>query len=243
MVDVTLLRAHLLEFEPLGSEPVFANGVIRRVAVQQYVDSITVGKPGRCPEEPVHFITDYDNSGSVTGGNDPIGQRFVEGALAITRVGSRCRCGRDLCTVLHFDTPTSLDLAPTPLTKPHQDAIRRSLAIPPDGAGVSLLGPSLMAARQLVERYPSHRAVLCVHSDFELFDDYLHELIAFPGDVHAIALRSPPPQVLIDAPNVTVTRVSYDSPPGTVARAVFTALTRTRPGAKPLPAEPTNQRS
>jgi hypothetical protein len=202
-----------------------------------YAERITVGKPGRCPQTPVLAISLFDNSGSVTGGNDPIGQRFLEAYVAITRIGNRCKCGRDQAATIHFDTPTTLDLPPTPITKHHHEEIGASLAIPPDGAGVSLLGQSLTAARDLAERQSgSHRIVLVVLSDFELFDDYLDELIAFPGDVHAVGLRAAPPQQLVEAPSVEVTHIDYSSRPGALARTVFTALTRTRPRAKPLPA-------
>ncbi len=201
-----------------------------------YAGEIRVGKPGRCPERPVLAIVLFDNSASITGGNDPIGQRFLEAGIAIQKVGSRCRCGRDLATIVHFDTPTSGDLDPTPIVKRHREQIEASLAVPPDGGGVSLLGPSLSAARKIADRYRgSHAITLIVLTDYELFDDYLDDLIKFPGDVHAVVMRATPPPQLIAAPSVTVTQVDYGSPPGTVARAVFTALTRTRPRAKPLP--------
>lgn len=231
-----LLSSYPLDSIRRTSQPVFTAVGRAGAATRRYADGITVGKPGRCPEQPVLTICLFDNSGSVTGGNDPVGQRFLETYLAITRVGARCRCGKDLAATLHFDTPTSGDLKPTPITKAHHAAIQRSLAIPPDGAGASLLGPSLTAAQQLSDRYRrTHRVVLVVLSDFLLFDDYLAELIAFPGDVQAVALHEPPLPQLVDAPTVTVTQVGHGSPPGTVARAIFTALTHTRPHAKAPP--------
>jgi len=207
-------------------------------AARRYADAIKVGRPGRCPEQPVLLIALYDNSASVTGGNDPIGQRFLEASVAIARVGARCRCGQDLVATLHFDTPTSLDLPPTPITKPHQKEIVHSLAVPPDGAGVSLLGPSLAAARSIVSRHANHRAVLVVLSDFELFDDHLVEMISFPGDVHAVVMRATPPAALADSTTATVTCVDYASRPGTVARALFTGLTTGRIGAQPILQDP-----
>jgi len=202
---------------------------------RSYAEEIRVGKPGSCPERPLLAIVLFDNSGSVLGGNDPIGQRFLEAELAISRVGNRCRCGKDIAAVIHFDTPTSGDLEPTPITKPHWDRIHQSLAVPPDGRGISCLGPSLLAAHELAERYrSSHDVTLVAMTDFELFDNYLDELIAFPGDVHAVSLRATPPDRIVAAGEVTVTQVDYSSRPGTVARAVFRALTKTRPKAKPL---------
>lgn len=233
----SLLRSELLVPTYEQSNPLLARVGARRDAVRRYAAGIKVGKPGRCSEVPVLLIELFDNSGSVTGGNDPIGQRYLEASIAISRVGSRCRCGKDLVATLHFDTPTSHDLDPTPITKAHLAKVHESLAIPPDGAGISCLGPSLTAARGLAESHPSHDVTLVALTDFLLFDDYLDQLIAFPGGVHAVALRAAPPQQLIDAPNVTVTRIDYDSRPGTVARAVFGAMTGTRPDAKPLAVE------
>lgn len=204
--------------------------------VRHYADAIRLGRPGRCPERPVFLIVLYDNSASVTGGNDPIGQRFLEASIAIARVGARCHCGQDLVATLHFDTPTSGDLPPTPITKPHQQDINRSFAIPPDGAGISCLGPSLSVAHALVNRHLDHHPVLVVLSDFELFDDYIAQMIAFPGDTHAVVMRADPPTALAGALNITVTCVDYASRPGIVARALFAGLTAGRPGARPLPA-------
>jgi hypothetical protein len=231
-----LLSSHPLDSRRRTSRSVFTDVGRSRATARRYADAITVGKPGRCPEQPVLTICLFDNSGSVTGGNDPVGQRFLEAYLAISKVGARCRCGKDLAAALHFDTPTSGDLEPTPITKAHHADIQRSLAIPPDGAGASLLGASLTAAQQLAKRYrQSHRIVLAVLSDFLLFDNYLAELVAFPGDVQAVALQAPAPQQLVEAPSVTVTPVDHSSRPGAVARAIFTALTRTRPHARALP--------
>jgi hypothetical protein len=179
----------------------------------------------------------FDNSGSILGGNDPIGQRFLEAEIAIARVGRRCRCGKDMAAVLHFDTPTSGDLKPQPITKPNWEKIHRSLAVPPDGRGISCLGPSLTTAQKLADEYRhSHDLTLIALTDFELFDDYLDELIAFPGHVHGVSMRGTLPQKLAAAAEVTTTRIDYESRPGAVARAVFTALTKTRPKARPLPA-------
>ena len=200
----------------------------------RYRQEIRLGKAGSCPKKPVLLISLFDNSASVTGGNDPIGNRFLEAELAIRRVGAKCRCGQEYVATLHFDTPTTHDLQPTPIGKSHADEIIRSLSIPPDGAGISCLGPSLTAARGLVDRFPTHHPILVVLSDYELFDHYLDDLIAFPGDVHAVVLRAEPPPILADADTVMVTAVNYNSQPGTVARAIFTALTRDRPGSRAL---------
>jgi hypothetical protein len=206
------------------------------------MNSITLGQPGKCPEQPVLLIIITDNSGSITGGNDPVGRRFDESWLAIARVGARCRCGEDLVATLTFDSPTSLDLPATPIIGPHLGEIQVSLAIPPDGAGSSCLGPSLGRAVTLASKYPSHHVALVVLSDFQLFDGHpdgvMTKMAGFPdADVHAVVLNSAVPAVLSAAEGVTVTEVGHGSPAGTVARAVFTALASTRPGARPKPPE------
>lgn len=232
-----LRQGHLLPSALRSSHPrLIGGGGARRGP--SYTDAITLGRPGRCAEDPLLLITLFDNSGSITGGNDPVGQRFVEAGLAVSAVGRRCRCGDDLVAVLHFDTPTSGDLAPTSIRDAR--ALEASLAVPPDGAGISSMAASLDKAYALAARHPRHRAALVALTDFELFDPpgTIGRFLAFPGDVHAVTLRSRPPQLLLDAPDVAVTPVSHDSRPGALARAIFTALTAGRPGARPIPAIP-----
>lgn len=195
--------------------------------------SIDLGDPGRCSDTPALVLANFDNSGSVAcaGGSDPIGNRFAEARLAFDAVAKRCRCGNDLAALTTFDTPTSADVAPTTL-RSGLAVLEQGLRIPADGAGSSCLGPSLQAARRLIEDHPDHTGVLVVLSDFELFDGnvsaVLNDLCVFPGLVHAVVLRSVPPQQLVDDPNVIVTHISHGGAPGSVAKAVFAALTATR---------------
>jgi hypothetical protein len=195
---------------------------------------IVLGYAGRCPLEPTHLILNFDNSGSVgsAGGNDPIGNRFAEARLAIEAVSRRCRCDRELVSIVHFDCPTSGDVPPSPLNRQRSRQIERGLAIPPDGAGASLLGPSLQEAYRLAERFPDHQHVLCVLSDFLLFDDDLPKVLddfsAFPGTLHAVVLRATPPSRLLDDGRIQVTSVDYTDRPGAVAQAVFGAATTHR---------------
>ncbi len=195
--------------------------------------AVQLGPVGRCPDVPVLLIGCFDNSGSVAGvgGNDPCSNRFAEAQLAIEAVSRRCDCGEELVALLNFDSPTSADVKPTALRN-GMASIERGLTIPADGGGSSILGPSLGMARQLAAQYSDHHAVLCVLSDFELYDGdvpgVLTGLANFPGQVHAVALRTVPPQRLTDDPRVVVSRVNQGDPPGTLARAVFSALTATR---------------
>lgn len=217
----TLLRGELFPSHLLGS----ARGALAG-AGSEYA----LGHPGRCPHSPTLTVFDFDNSGSVSGvsGNDPIASRFVEARLAIEKVSRRCRCGHERAAVLHFDTPTSSDIAPIALKGGGTRRIEQGLRIPRDGAGTSVLGPSLHAAYGLAEQHPDHESVLVVLSDFELFDNdvpgVLKEFVDFPGTVHAVVLRATPPAVLLEDDRVTVTHIDYADPPGAVAKAVFEAL-------------------
>jgi hypothetical protein len=193
---------------------------------------IAFGPAGRCPHEPTLITFGFDNSGSISSGNDPIGNRYDEAKLAIEAVSRRCRCHHEYCAIVHFDYPTSRCVAPTPLDRPGVETVLRGLEVPVDGAGSSVLGPTLNRAYELAEQYPKHRHLLVVASDFELFDadvaKVLADLRSFPGHVHALVLRAEPPAVLVADESVVVTRIGYDDEPGAVARAVFASLTTHR---------------
>ncbi len=190
---------------------------------------IILGSPGRCPHEPTLVTLVFDNSGSVSTGNDPIGTRYAEARLAVEAVAKRCRCHRELAAVIHFDHPTSRCVSPTPLDRAGLATVLDGLSIPSDGRGISNLGPSLKRAYELAARYPDHRHAVVVASDFELFDNdvdrVLSDLRSFPGLVHAVVLRSEPPAVLLDDESVVVSRIQYGDKPGAVARALFESLT------------------
>ena len=224
----SLLASHLLPSSILCVET-----DVRSVRSRTSSIPINLGNPGRCPEQPILLIAIFDNSGSVSAaaGNDPVGNRFEEVRLAVESVAKRCRCGLECIALMTFDSPTSGDVPPTPM-KGGMVAIEKGLSIPPDGGGSSVLGPSLDRARELMDKFLEHQAVLVVLSDFQLFDSdvprTLKVLTEFPGLVHVVALRSEPPQVLIDDPRVQVTHVQHSDPPGALAKAIFAALISTR---------------
>ncbi|MGH4012993.1 MAG: hypothetical protein ACRDSL_03475 [Pseudonocardiaceae bacterium] len=195
-----------------------------------------LGDPGWPAEVPTLLITIFDNSGSVTslGGTDPLSNRFAEVAYAFSVVAQR-GSPHELGAVLHFDTPSSGDVGPEPLTRRGLKRLRRGLRVP-KGAGSSELSASLQCAVEIAGAHPKCKLTLVVLSDFLLFDpepsQVLAELAAFPGDVHAVVLGGYlAPGVLDDG--VTVTYVRREDPPGAVARALFASLVTHRPGSAP----------
>ena len=187
-------------------------------------------RAGRCAAEPTLYLLVFDNSGSMVGGNYCTGRRFEEAHHALSSIGRRCRCHKELAAVLHFDQPNSGDLPPLPLRSFHRQV--PALSAPRDGAGCSLLGPSLARATELARKHPDHHCVLMVFSDFELFDRDVPARLAafgrFPGTPHAFVMRAPVPPMLARESRVVVTPVSETAPAGTAALAVHAALTRRR---------------
>jgi hypothetical protein len=184
---------------------------------------------------PTLLIADFDNSGSVTSpdGTDPLSNRFAEVAHAFAVVARR-GADHELGAVVHFDTPTSSDVGPLPITRRGLRALRSGLRVPPDGRGTSALAPSVHRAGEIAEAYPDHQATLVVLSDFLLTDTEpavtLSDLAAFPGQVHAVVLGVRMPAGVLNE-RITVTHVGRDDPPGAVARALFHSLTTYRPGS------------
>ncbi|TDD28363.1 VWA domain-containing protein [Kribbella turkmenica] len=197
--------------------------------------SYQLGNPGRPSTDPTITIVIADDSGSVIGpaGADPVSNRYEEAWRAFRAIGGG-GAKHEFGAVLHFDTPTSRDVPPTPLTRSGLQQLRSGLRFPRDSAGTSCLGPSLTAATNLANQYPNHTATLIVLSDFELFDDnaaqVLDDLADFPGDVHAVTLGGTRMDGILHH-RIHVTPVTDNDPPGTLARAVFGGLTARRPGS------------
>lgn len=225
-----LLPGRLLQSHLLGASGTGAN---RRSG--QPRANYLLGDPGWPATVPTLLITVFDNSGSVTGpiGTDPLSNRFAEVDRAFSVVARR-GSPRELGAVLHFDTPTSGDVKPIPLTKHALRILRTGLHVPPDGAGSSELAPSLQRARELADAHAKHEVTLVVLSDFYLMDPQpgpvLSDLAMFPGQVHAVVLGAHLPAGVLDD-QITVTHVQRDDPPGAVARAVFASLVAHRPGS------------
>jgi hypothetical protein len=195
-----------------------------------------LGSPGRPSPVPTLLIVLFDDSESVVsfGGTDPLSNRYAEVRRAfqiVARRGAR----HELAAIVHFDTPSSGEVEPVPITRTGMLRLRAGLRPPPDGAGTSQLGPSLERATEIAEAHPEHEITLVVLSDFQLFDpdpaEVLSHLAAFPGDVHAVVLGGHLPAGVLDG-RITVTQVGQDSHPGAVARALFSSLVMHRPGSQ-----------
>lgn len=196
----------------------------------------TLGSPGRPSPVPTLLIALFDNSGSVTspGGTDPLSNRYAEVTRAfqtVARKGSR----QELGAIIHFDTPSSGEVEPAPITRTGMLRLRSGLHRPPDGAGTSELGPSLHRALEIAEEHPGHEITLVVLSDFQLFDpepgQVLSDLATFPGSVHAVVLGGRLPAGVLDE-RIAVTHINRGSRPGAVARALFSSLVMHRPGSR-----------
>jgi hypothetical protein len=196
----------------------------------------TLGQPGRPAKVPTLLIAIFDNSGSVTWptGSDPLSNRFAEVDQAFSLVARR-GAQHELGAVLHFDTPSCGEVGPVPITRSGMKQLRQGLRIPSDGAGSSRLGPSLHRAAEMAQAHPDHEVTLLVLSDFLVLDTdpaaVLAKLAAFPGTVHAVVLGSLK-DASVPTGDVVVTRVRQGDAPGAVAKAVFTSLTRHRPGSR-----------
>lgn len=201
---------------------------------------VQLGDPGSCPVHGTLLIMVFDNSASLSGpaGADPISNRYAEASHAIRTISKRCTCGNELVAVLHFDSPTAADVVPTTLGRRGGQIVEKGLHAPPDGAGSSVLLPSLELAHRTAADNSDHDATLVVFSDFDLLDSNpavsLSRLNEFPGDVHAVVLGRKIPDGLLH-PRIKITHVAPGDLPGAVARALFDSLITSRAPSSPGP--------
>ncbi|KXP06894.1 VWA domain-containing protein [Tsukamurella tyrosinosolvens] len=193
--------------------------------------AIPLGPVGTCSGIPTLTILITDDSGSIAlpGGADPISGRYRETGEAVRALSEACTCEQELFAVVHFDTPAG-DAGPVALSTESIDLVLDALKIPPGATGSSSVMPALQRALHLGGQHPDHALSLVLMTDFELTDAdpgaVMETLTALPGSLVAIALG--------DESGVnTDTRywgVSFTDPPGSVGRAVMSALTIHRVG-------------
>jgi hypothetical protein len=227
-------RAVVLPSALISSRLLGAPAPSRRVKAERV--GYALGSPGSPSAVPTLLITVFDDSGSVMTphGTDPLSNRYAEVQRAFTEVarkGSR----HELGAVLHFDTLTSADVPPTPITRRGLLRLRAGLHPPTDRIGTSELAPSLTRAVEIAETHPGHETTLVVLSDFMLMDPepghVLTDLANFPGTVHAVVLGTHLPAGVLDE-RIAVTTIDHASRPGAVARALFASLVTRRPGSR-----------
>jgi hypothetical protein len=198
---------------------------------------IELGWPGLEPKLPCLDIFIFDDSGSVIApqGKDPVGNRFKEAEKAIGLVADWTMTSRSKVAVLHFDHPHGTS-GVVPLNDRHLTQKLSPALSNPGGAGTSDLLPSLIELERLAAAHPDHDVRATIFSDFELTDtdpsEVFSRLLRLPGQVHAVVLGGRVPPDLVDAPNVTVTPLSPEDPPGAFAAAIHRTMTATRRGRR-----------
>jgi hypothetical protein len=211
---------------------------------------VDFGPPGDCPEHTdVKHLAFSDLSGSLgtagLTGNDPAGLRHAAILKAAEKIGAVCTCGRETLQVLSFDLTSELDVGPCQLNPAGLRDLRRALSSTDVGWGISTLGPSLAAARTIVDDFDG-KVTLTVMSDFILTDipQILPDLASFPADsIHVVVLTAPPPAALADYPNITVTAAGWSDDPAIVAKEVYAEFTKFRPLGRLRPKGRSRRRS
>ncbi len=202
-------------------------------------EEIRLGWPGLDPLQTSDDYLIFDDSGSMTvdGGNDPIGNRYAEARKAVQSVGAWTRTSRQRVAVLHFDYPGVEAIGPHRIDlKLGRTRIQQALTVPPRAWGSSALAPAMTATNKLAHESNAAAKRCTIFSDFELADanpgQAYAEIGRFPGHVHAVVLNAAPPAALSALPNVTITHISTESPPGLLAAAVMHSLATGRRGAR-----------
>lgn len=203
-------------------------------------EEIRLGWPGLDPLQTSDDYLIFDDSGSMTvdGGNDPIGNRYAEARKAVQSVGAWTHTPRQRVAVLHFDYPHIAAVGPHALkAAAGRTLLNHALAVPARAWGSSTLAPAMGAVNNLARTSAAEVQRCTIFSDFELTDpnpvQAYEEIGKFPGYVHAVVLNATPPEALTALPNVTMTRINTDSPPGLLAAAVMHSLATGRRGKRP----------
>jgi hypothetical protein len=167
----------------------------------------------------------FDESGSMTSGNDAFRHRREAVLIAAEHLASRSRRGaRWSARLTSFDCAGPLDLPLTTLDRVGLRVVRERLLTGTPG-GCSRLGPALLAVESAPQR--DGRRVLVVLSDFELFDpdprQVVRRLVRATADVVvAVVFRAPVPDEFADT-RVRVLHVVDGTRPDEISAAVVDA--------------------
>lgn len=213
--------------------PALISTVGSHAKASRYVE---LGNPGSDPQTPMLVLLDFDDSGSLASGNDPVGARYEEAKRALRHIAAASHTELQQVTVFRFDHPEVTPVGPLPLNSELSVGELLAAVEPPvEAVGSSSLTSSMMAMNRLAEQHPGSDRAAVIFSDFELFDQQptqpYEEIGRFPGLVHAVVLGNPPPAPLVVLPNVEVTQVLPSDPPGMLAATLTHSLTRFRGGA------------
>ena len=179
----------------------------------------------------VLIYVDMDVSGSVQGGNDPLGRRNELVLVALEQlVARRSREGRWWVRLSTFDDPSvsSIELVTTLLDRNTLKKVRDVL-LPTSAGGCSILGNSLWRAEREINQF-NGTSVLCVLSDFELYDRRPSEVLerfanSEADEIVAISLTNPPPDELTGT-SVTCAQLVATDDPVDLANHIIDAATR-----------------
>ncbi|QEX10676.1 hypothetical protein F6X56_13610 [Rhodococcus erythropolis] len=229
MSDHKLQRVRLLNPRVIGHGQPISTTTDRN----QRTTTFALGEAGSCPDLPSLTVIIADDSASITAqfGHDPLAQRYSEAKRAIDHIGRSCICRHEFVTIIHFDQPSPLDVPPQRLHRRGRLRLRSGLRST-GSRGSSDLAPALDKAEHLATQFRAFDIGIVVMTDFLLTDrdppGVVGRLISFEGHVHAVALNADPPQILRDAPHVSISTITQNSEPGATARAIFESMTANR---------------
>jgi hypothetical protein len=169
---------------------------------------------------------DFDESGSVTGGNDAVGHRHELTLIALEHLASASGVsrGRWYVRIFTFDGGSSIDLPLTRLDRKGLVLVRQAL-LSQSAGGSSRMGPSWRRAEATTGAVRGPRLAI-VETDFELFDPLPETLIEVVNssatEVLAIALANEPPEVFTGT-RVRTARVLPDDDPADLASHIIEA--------------------
>ena len=176
--------------------------------------------------KPALIVVVFDESGSVTGGNDPVGLRHEIVLVVLEHLGAVRGPAAWCVCLLTFDGSSAIDLPLTHLDKKGIERVRGAL-LSASAGGSSVLGPSLRRAHDAIDAFPGP-SLLVVLSDYELFDgnrsEVLTSMVNGPADeVVVVSLRNEVPAECSGARVRGVKVLPDDTPAGFANQIVNSA--------------------